>query len=159
ASEASAARIGGSGDARAGAASAPGGFAAASGDSIYRIVFQLDADLTLRLTGALGATGDGPGGALALLELSTVDPLEEPLLLRFERSAEDAADPLAIDAIVTLRGGVEYRLLVLARAFGDSLGGDGPAALRAEFGFELAEVPEPGSALLVALGLAALRRR
>lgn len=154
-SDLSAAAVSGSGLVDGGAFGAsPDAFAIASADTRLRIVFTPTADAMLRLTGNLEAHGTGPGAASALLELSAVDSSVDPLLLLYEVD-ESGVESLDVDVLVPVRSGVEYRLLALARLGIDALGSESGASV-ATFRFELTEVPEPGTALTLVLGLAAL---
>jgi hypothetical protein len=131
------------------------GFAFTSADTQARIVFTATADSLVRLTGRLAALGDGAGDASALLELAAVDSALDPLLLIFQVGPGDELD---IDTIAMLHSGIEYRLLALARSNADALGVE-QTIFASTFRFELSEVPEPGTALTLALGLAVLARR
>jgi hypothetical protein len=133
---------------------ASGGFALASAETQARIVFTATADSVLRLTGRVAALGGGQGDASALIELAAVDSTLDPLLLIFQVGPGDEID---IDAIAMLHAGIEYRLLALARSNADALGGE-LAIFASMFRFTLAEVPEPGTALTLALGLALLTK-
>jgi hypothetical protein len=135
----------------------PDAFAIATADTRLRIVFTATADTTLRLTGQLVASGTGPGFATALLELSALDASVDPLLLLYETDS-DGVTERDVDVLAALRGGVTYRLLALARLDTDTLGFESGSFV-ATFRFELTEVPEPGTALLIAVGLALLTRR
>ena len=132
------------------------GFSAASAESRLRIVFTATADSMLRLQGRIDASGTGAGDASALLELSAIDAMLDPLLLLFEVAPGESFD---IDAVATLHAGVAYRLLALARAGSDALDGETGASFGASFGFALTEVPEPSTTLTIALGLAVLAKR
>jgi hypothetical protein len=154
-SDLSAAEVAGHGLVDAGAFGAsPDAFALASADTRLRIVFTPTADATLRLTGNIEARGTGPGSASALLEISAVDSSVDPLLLLYEVD-EGGVESRDVDVLVPVRSGVEYRLLALARLGTDALGIESGSFV-ATFRFELTEVPEPGTALTLVLGLAAL---
>lgn len=137
-------------------AAGAGAFALASAESRFRITFIATGDVSLRLTGSLEANGFATGDSSALLELSAIDPVEDPLLLLFEVGP---GEDLVIDAIAALHAGVAYRLVALARAGADSFDGETGAIYDASFEFALTEVPEPGTALTIALGLALLSNR
>lgn len=155
ASDLSAAGVAGNGLVDAGAfGTSPDAFALASADTRLRIVFTPTADVTLRLTGNLEAHGTGPGAASALLEISAVDSSVDPLLLLYEVD-EGGVESLDVDVLVPVRSGVEYRLLALARLGIDPLGIESGSFV-ATFRFELTEVPEPGTALILTLGVALL---
>jgi hypothetical protein len=134
----------------------PDAFALASADTRLRIVFTPTADATLRLTGHLEAHGAGPGTASALLEISALDSSVDPLLLLYEVD-EGGVESLDVDVLVPVRSGVEYRLLALARLGTDPLGIESGTFV-ASFRFELTEVPEPATALILTLGLALLTK-
>lgn len=131
-------------------------FATASGESRLRVVFTPTADITLRLTGNLAANGTGPGAASALLEVSAVDSSVDPLLLLYEVE-EGGVESIAVDVLVPLQSGVAYRLLALARIGIDTLGSESGSYV-STFQFDLAEIPEPGTALILTLGLALLSK-
>ena len=130
-------------------------FSFASAESRLRIVFTATADSLVHLVGHLDATGSGAGDGSALLELSAVDATLDPLLLLFEVGPGESAD---IDVIATLHTGVAYRLLALARTNSDALDGEIDSDFGAAFRFAVTEVPEPGTALSLALGLALLAK-
>jgi hypothetical protein len=127
----------------------------ASAESRFRIVFTATADASLRLTGLLGASGHAPGDATALVELSALDASLDSLLLLFEVGPDET---LPIDAAAPLKAGVAYRLIAVARANTDALDGETGAAFSADYSFALTEVPEPGAAFSLALGLALLAK-
>lgn len=139
-------------------ATAPDGdaFSFASAESRLRIVFTASADSVVRLLGHVEAAGSGAGDASTLLELAAVDSTLDPLLLLFEVGPGESMN---VDALATLHAGIEYRLVALARASSDALDGESGAAFDAGFHFTLSEVPEPGTAITLALGLALLARR
>ncbi len=132
------------------------GFAYSSSEARLRIVFTATADSLVRLLGRIDANGEGAGDASALLELSAVDSTLDPLLLLFEVGPGEDFD---IDAIATLHTGIAYRLLALSRTGSDALNGEAGASYAANFRFALTEVPEPTTALSLALGLALLAKR
>lgn len=138
------------------------GFALASAEQSLRIEFRPSEDALVRLSGTLFATDFGAGDAFALLELASVDPVVDPLLVSFEVGAENP-DPLGFGAPVTLHAGERYRLLVVTRAGADALGGrigDASGSAFAAYAvWQLTEVPEPATALLVAAGIAVLAGR
>jgi hypothetical protein len=131
-------------------------FSFASAEARLRIGFVATADSLVRLLGRVDATGSGAGDASALLELSAVDSTLDPLLLLFEAGPGESFD---VDVIAALQTGVAYRLLALARTGSDALDGESGANFGASFRFALTEVPEPSTALAVALGLALLAER
>ena len=133
-----------------------GAFSIASAEAQLRIVFTATADSLVRLVGRVDASGSGAGDASALLELSAVDATLDPLLLLFEVGPGASLD---IDEIAALHAGVAYRLLALTRAGSDALNGETGSSFGASFRFALTEVPEPGTALSLALGLALLAKR
>lgn len=156
-SDLSSAAVAGNGLVDGGASGAsPDAFALASAETRLRIVFTPTADVTLRLTGHLEAHGVGPSTASALLEISAVDSSIDPLLLLYAVD-ESGVESLDVDVLVPVRSGVEYRLLALARLGIDALGSESGTSV-ATFRFELTEVPEPGTALILTIGLALLTK-
>lgn len=130
-------------------------FAQGGADSLYRVEFEVTSDVVLRLSGSVAATARGSSDALSIVELASVDSTVDPLLLHFEAAP---GETLPFDVLATLQAGLSYRLTAFSRAQADALGEEGSAA-SGYWIVGLGEVPEPGTALLVACGLAALGRR
>ena len=138
-------------------ANAPAGeFRMSTAEALYRVEFTPTQDVSLRLFGSLDWNASGPAQSVAFVELSSVDTAVDPLLLHFAIDGPETA--ASFDEIAALRAGVAYRLVGFARGGSDAFGDEAPGSYG---GFELtlAEVPEPGTALLVAGGIALLGRR
>lgn len=130
-------------------------FAQGGADSLYRVEFQATADFVVRLTGSVAAVASGSSDALSIIELASVDSTLDPLLLRFEAAP---GETLPFDVTATLQAGLSYRVTAISRAQADALDDEGSNA-SGYWVLGVGEVPEPGTALLVACGLAVLGRR
>jgi hypothetical protein len=136
-------------------------FALGTGEQSLRIEFRPSEDAVVSLNGSLRSFAYGAGDALALIELSSLDAVVDPVLAAFEVGPGDPA--LLFEELVELHAGELYRLLVVTRANADALGGavghQDASAFRAAVTWRLSEVPEPGTALLLAGGIAAFAAR
>ena len=114
-----------------------------SASSIYDITFDVDVATPYRITGALDNQSSGVALTFQLFEGAS---------LLYEVDGGGVFGTTALSGQDVLAPGT-YRLLVQA-----SFSGAGPGD-QASYSFELAQIPEPGTGLLVGLGLSVLALR
>lgn len=134
----------------------PGELHVAAAEALYRVEFVATEDALLRLSGSLYWGEEGPSQALAFVELSSVDTALDPLLLHF--ALDGPENDASFDEIASLRAGLTYRLVGFVRTGADALGDEFGSGVGG-FTFDLVAVPEPGTLVLVAAGVALLARR
>jgi hypothetical protein len=135
---------------------AAGATTLAEGHSFLRVVFTVSADAPFRLDAQVGSLNGGVmgEGGTAFFSLLSLDPGSDPLAIVLEATPEDG-DATAAETGILLAG-VQYELVVSADALTEGALGAGQIFEGAAFFFRLTDVPEPGTAAALLVGLAGL---